>query len=138
MQLLDDNKVLDILEYGVPAPWRREFTVQGFDPVDQGLRKFVEFCTHLESCEPSMDKPKDKKFPRSQTAGESKAKKKFYCNMHGHNKTHNTEVCFELKGYVKHAKLDEIRKDADKVTCKDLSAFINAKVTTASKRQRKI
>eukprot|EP00957_Ditylum_brightwellii_P023362 1763172-Ditylum_brightwellii.AAC.1 len=32
---LDDDKLLDILEYGVPALWHREFTVQGFDPVDQ-------------------------------------------------------------------------------------------------------
>eukprot|EP00957_Ditylum_brightwellii_P052129 3953066-Ditylum_brightwellii.AAC.1 len=32
----NDNKLLDILEYGVPVTWRREFTVQGFDPVDQG------------------------------------------------------------------------------------------------------
>eukprot|EP00957_Ditylum_brightwellii_P103329 7874839-Ditylum_brightwellii.AAC.1 len=38
---LDAGKIFDILEYGVPASWRMEFTVQGFDPVDQGLQKFV-------------------------------------------------------------------------------------------------
>eukprot|EP00957_Ditylum_brightwellii_P132850 10130672-Ditylum_brightwellii.AAC.1 len=43
IQLLDEDKFLDILEYRVPPLWHREFTVQGFDPVDQGLRKFVEF-----------------------------------------------------------------------------------------------
>eukprot|EP00957_Ditylum_brightwellii_P098092 7473038-Ditylum_brightwellii.AAC.1 len=37
-QLLDADKLLDILEYGVPVRWCREFTVQGFDPVDQGLQ----------------------------------------------------------------------------------------------------
>ena len=52
-QSLDKDELLDILEFGVPSSWRREFTVQGFDPVDQGLRKFVEFCTRLESCEPN-------------------------------------------------------------------------------------
>eukprot|EP00957_Ditylum_brightwellii_P079124 6017728-Ditylum_brightwellii.AAC.1 len=31
-QLLDKDELLDILEFGVPASWRREFTVQGFDP----------------------------------------------------------------------------------------------------------
>eukprot|EP00957_Ditylum_brightwellii_P074491 5660123-Ditylum_brightwellii.AAC.1 len=61
IQSLADDKLLDILEYRVPAPWCREFTVQGFDPVDQSLRKFVELCTRLESCEPSTDKLKDKK-----------------------------------------------------------------------------
>eukprot|EP00957_Ditylum_brightwellii_P042361 3207496-Ditylum_brightwellii.AAC.1 len=57
-QPLDKDELLDILEFRVQASWHREFTVQGFDPMDQGLRKFVEFCTCLESCEPSEDKPK--------------------------------------------------------------------------------
>eukprot|EP00957_Ditylum_brightwellii_P097939 7459352-Ditylum_brightwellii.AAC.1 len=47
--------------------------MQGFDQVDQGLQKFVEFCTHLESCEPSANKPKDKKSPRSRNTGKHKA-----------------------------------------------------------------
>eukprot|EP00957_Ditylum_brightwellii_P109600 8359411-Ditylum_brightwellii.AAC.1 len=49
---------MDILEFGVPTSWRKEFTVQGFDPVDQGIRKFVEFCTWLELCVPSGPGPK--------------------------------------------------------------------------------
>ena len=61
MQPRDKDELLDILEFGVLASWHREFTVQGFDPVDQGLRKFVEFCTRLESCEPNEDKPKVEK-----------------------------------------------------------------------------
>eukprot|EP00957_Ditylum_brightwellii_P177016 13485088-Ditylum_brightwellii.AAC.1 len=60
---------MDILEYGVPVRWRREFTVQGFDPVDQELKNIVEFCNRLELCEPSADKPKDKKSPKSENAG---------------------------------------------------------------------
>eukprot|EP00957_Ditylum_brightwellii_P030280 2293067-Ditylum_brightwellii.AAC.1 len=139
IQPLNDNELLDILEYGVPVSWRREFTVQGFDPVDPGLRKLVEFCTHLESCEPSSDKPKVKKSPKSRIAGKCKAdtptkpagEQKFYCDMHRCNKSHNTEDCFELKRHAKHTKLDETQKDADNVTYKDLNAFINAKVTAA-------
>eukprot|EP00957_Ditylum_brightwellii_P128123 9771939-Ditylum_brightwellii.AAC.1 len=38
IQPLDVDELLDILEYGVPVLWHREFTVQGFDPVDQGLQ----------------------------------------------------------------------------------------------------
>eukprot|EP00957_Ditylum_brightwellii_P027885 2107129-Ditylum_brightwellii.AAC.1 len=135
IQPLDDDKLLDILEYRVPASWCREFTIQGFGPVDQGLRKFVDFCTHLESCEPSADKPKDKKFPKSENAGKRKAdmptkptdKKKFYCNMHRRNKTHDTKDCFELKQCAKHAERDTMQKDADKVSYKDLNDFVNAK-----------
>eukprot|EP00957_Ditylum_brightwellii_P178639 13606770-Ditylum_brightwellii.AAC.1 len=37
-QLLDADELMDILEFGVPVSCCREFTVQGFDPVDQGLR----------------------------------------------------------------------------------------------------
>eukprot|EP00957_Ditylum_brightwellii_P178752 13615233-Ditylum_brightwellii.AAC.1 len=37
----------------------------GFDPVDQGLHKFVEFCTRLESCESSKDKPKVEKLEKT-------------------------------------------------------------------------
>eukprot|EP00957_Ditylum_brightwellii_P191723 14595429-Ditylum_brightwellii.AAC.1 len=39
-QPLDADKILDILEYRVPASWHKKFTVQGFDPVDQGLQNF--------------------------------------------------------------------------------------------------
>eukprot|EP00957_Ditylum_brightwellii_P162343 12361228-Ditylum_brightwellii.AAC.1 len=35
-QPLDVDELLDILKFGVPASWRRDFTVQGFDPMDQG------------------------------------------------------------------------------------------------------
>eukprot|EP00957_Ditylum_brightwellii_P144078 10977936-Ditylum_brightwellii.AAC.1 len=36
--LVHKDELLDILKFGVPSSWCREFTVQGFDPVDQGLR----------------------------------------------------------------------------------------------------
>eukprot|EP00957_Ditylum_brightwellii_P143030 10898099-Ditylum_brightwellii.AAC.1 len=115
IQQLNDVELFNILEYGVPASWCREFTKQGFDPVDQGFRKFVEFCTCLELCEHSADKPKDKKSPKSKFAEKRKAdmptkptgEERFYCNMHRCNKTHNTEDCFELKQRAKHAKPDE-------------------------------
>eukprot|EP00957_Ditylum_brightwellii_P052252 3962496-Ditylum_brightwellii.AAC.1 len=39
IQPLNKDKTMDILEYGVPASCRREFTTQGLDSVDQGLKK---------------------------------------------------------------------------------------------------
>eukprot|EP00957_Ditylum_brightwellii_P168940 12858476-Ditylum_brightwellii.AAC.1 len=106
-QPLNTDEILDILEYGVPASWCREFTVQGFDPVDEGLQKIVEFCTHLESCQPSEGKANGETPSKLKTAGKYKAevsttptpsagKDKFYCKMHGQNKTHDTDNCFEL------------------------------------------
>eukprot|EP00957_Ditylum_brightwellii_P195050 14861526-Ditylum_brightwellii.AAC.1 len=64
---------MDILEFGVPVSWRREFAVKGFDQVDQGLRKFVEFCALLESCVPSKAEPKDELSLTSKIAGKRKA-----------------------------------------------------------------
>eukprot|EP00957_Ditylum_brightwellii_P099422 7573307-Ditylum_brightwellii.AAC.1 len=72
-QPLDADELMDILEYGVSPSWCREFTVQGFHPVDQGLRKFVEFCTRLVSCEPSKSMPKGEKPTKLKTAGKRKA-----------------------------------------------------------------
>eukprot|EP00957_Ditylum_brightwellii_P162099 12341234-Ditylum_brightwellii.AAC.1 len=36
-QPLDTDKLVDILEFRVPASWHREFTVQDYDPMYQGL-----------------------------------------------------------------------------------------------------
>eukprot|EP00957_Ditylum_brightwellii_P152176 11585759-Ditylum_brightwellii.AAC.1 len=101
---LDKDELLDILGFGVPASWRREFSVQDFDPVDQGPRKFVEFCTRLESCEPSEDEPKVEKTGKirgrkhkakvstmSTATTTTIAGVKLYCKMHGPNRTHNTK-----------------------------------------------
>eukprot|EP00957_Ditylum_brightwellii_P037943 2869556-Ditylum_brightwellii.AAC.1 len=64
---------MDILEFGVPTSWRREFTVQGFNPVDQGLRKFVDFHTRLESCVPSKVEHKGEQPSKLKTTGKRKA-----------------------------------------------------------------
>eukprot|EP00957_Ditylum_brightwellii_P204908 15341334-Ditylum_brightwellii.AAC.1 len=147
IQPLDEDELLDILEHGVPVLWHREFTVQVFDPVDQGLQKCVEFCTHLESCEPSADEPQGEKNPKSKNAGKCKAedstpttpagKKKFYCDMHGRNRTHDTEDCFELKWRTKCAKPNKSCNKADKVSYKDLNAFVKAKVIATLNKAKK-
>eukprot|EP00957_Ditylum_brightwellii_P188169 14325112-Ditylum_brightwellii.AAC.1 len=108
LQPLNKDKLLDILEYGVPA-----------------------------SCHRHADSPKGKKPPKSENAGKCKAedttptkpagKRKFYCNLHGCNKAYNTEDCFEMKQCAKHAKTNMTQNEADKVTYKDLNAFVNAK-----------
>ena len=139
---LDDAEIMDILEYGVPPTWRREFTVQGFDPADQGRKKFVEFCTRLESCEPAAEKSEAKKGPSKQS-GKRKASTasksadtsdaKFDCELHGRNHTHDTADCYELKRRAKKAKRDNEDK---KVSYKDLNAFVNAKVADAFKKAK--
>eukprot|EP00957_Ditylum_brightwellii_P185841 14149192-Ditylum_brightwellii.AAC.1 len=120
-QPLNTDELLDILEYG--------------------------FCTRLESCEPSEDKPKGKKPAKLKTTGKCKAEvlttstssactTRFYCKMHGPNMTHDTKYCFELNWRKKRAKTNTNQNGLDKVTYKDLNAFVNAKVTAALKRLR--
>eukprot|EP00957_Ditylum_brightwellii_P206710 15349599-Ditylum_brightwellii.AAC.1 len=41
-------------------------------------------------------------------------KRKFYCDMHGHNRTHNTEDCFEPNWCMKHTKSNTSRNKVDK------------------------
>eukprot|EP00957_Ditylum_brightwellii_P039318 2974751-Ditylum_brightwellii.AAC.1 len=57
--------------------------------------------------------------------------------MHGCNRTHNTGDCFELKQRAKYAKANTSRDNTDKVTYKDLTAFVNAKVTAALNKAKK-
>eukprot|EP00957_Ditylum_brightwellii_P128565 9807313-Ditylum_brightwellii.AAC.1 len=57
--------------------------------------------------------------------------------MHGPNRTHNMKDCFELKQCAKHAKANKSRDKADKVSYKDLNAFINAKVSVALNNAKK-
>eukprot|EP00957_Ditylum_brightwellii_P163853 12474066-Ditylum_brightwellii.AAC.1 len=70
---LNVDELLDTLKYRVPASWHREFTVKEFNPVDQGLQKFVEFCTCLKLCEPSKGKRKGKNPFEGKTARKRKA-----------------------------------------------------------------
>eukprot|EP00957_Ditylum_brightwellii_P133556 10182958-Ditylum_brightwellii.AAC.1 len=126
-QPLDKDELLDILEFRVLASSRMEFTVQGFDPVDQGLRKFGEFCIRMKSCEPSKDKPKVEKTRKTRgrkrkakvlttliATTTTTARLKFYCEMHKPNRTHNSKYCFELKQCAKRTKADANRGEADK------------------------
>eukprot|EP00957_Ditylum_brightwellii_P045406 3441509-Ditylum_brightwellii.AAC.1 len=57
--------------------------------------------------------------------------------MHGRNKIHYTEDCFELKRHAKRAKPNTNCAEADKVSYKDVIAFINAKIITALNKLKK-
>eukprot|EP00957_Ditylum_brightwellii_P008055 611052-Ditylum_brightwellii.AAC.1 len=85
--------------------------------MDQGLHKFVEFCTCLETCEPSEGGSKGEKPSKLKTAGKRKAKDPQY--------------------RAKCAKANTSHNKVDKVNYKDLNAFVNAKITTALKKAEK-
>eukprot|EP00957_Ditylum_brightwellii_P176453 13437183-Ditylum_brightwellii.AAC.1 len=57
--------------------------------------------------------------------------------MHERNPTHDTDDCFELNQRNKCAKSNTSQSSKDKVPCKDLNAFVNAKVTAALNKAKK-
>ena len=66
LEKLDEAEMMDILEFGVPSVWRQQFTIHVFDPVEEGQKKFVDFCTRLETWECQAPKkgqvnPEDRK-----------------------------------------------------------------------------
>eukprot|EP00957_Ditylum_brightwellii_P078372 5959550-Ditylum_brightwellii.AAC.1 len=57
--------------------------------------------------------------------------------MHRPNRTNNTKDCFELKQRDKRVKADANCGRANKVSYKDLNAFVNTKVTAALSKTKK-
>eukprot|EP00957_Ditylum_brightwellii_P128827 9827442-Ditylum_brightwellii.AAC.1 len=60
VQPLDKDKIMDILEYGVPVAQHREFTLQGFDPVDQGLKILWSSVPIWSRVNPAQTNPRTK------------------------------------------------------------------------------
>ena len=48
---LEDDELLDILEFGSPPSWQAEFLLQGYDPTEGTISDFVKFCRTLETVE---------------------------------------------------------------------------------------
>ena len=47
-QALPEDEVLDLLEFGVPSTWQKEFWRQGYDPISKSISEFTDFCELLE------------------------------------------------------------------------------------------
>ena len=46
---LPDNKLLDLLEFGIPIKWQRQMQVQNFEPTAGTLQELQDFCERLEA-----------------------------------------------------------------------------------------
>ena len=101
---LSDDKLLDLLEFGITIKWQRQMQVQNFKPTARTLRDFQDFCERLES---ALDKPVTEQTSKK-TSGQEKGNKKrrrnnnnkdkkHFCMLHGKNPTHSTKQCRTLK-----------------------------------------
>jgi hypothetical protein len=61
-QKLEEEEIIDILEFGIPKTWQDQMVLQGFDPTEDGRtsQDLVEFCERLEATEAKNEKPKAK------------------------------------------------------------------------------
>eukprot|EP00957_Ditylum_brightwellii_P205291 15343241-Ditylum_brightwellii.AAC.1 len=137
IQPLDEAKIMDILKYGVQALWCREFTVHGFDPVDQGLKNVWSSVPVWSCVNPAQTNPG----PKSPLSPKMLKNVRLMCLLNPlAQQDSQHQGLLQLKRctkHTKHAKQGEECKDRDKVTYKDLNALVNAKVTTALKKAKK-
>ena len=56
-QKIDEDEIVDILEFGTPNKWQSEMVHLGFDSAVANSQELVEFCEHLEFDEDLNQKP---------------------------------------------------------------------------------
>jgi hypothetical protein len=59
-QKLDDEELMDLLEFAIPNGWQREMVLQGFDASKASIQELVEFCERLEFYEKDIPGPSAK------------------------------------------------------------------------------
>ena len=131
---LDDDEIMDILEFSLPNRWQTTMTIQGFNVQEKTISEFIEFCERLERTEPENDMAEDripkKKQPSVSDKKNSAAKRKRDeedaedgdCVLHGDNCGHSSHMCRTLRRMAKRPKRVGIRKNPTrKKTCKPCS-----------------
>lgn len=48
---LDDDELVDLMEFGIPRTWQRAMVLQDFDPTDASIQDFIAFCERMERVE---------------------------------------------------------------------------------------
>lgn len=153
-QKLPTDEILDILEFGMPATWQREFWRQGFDPIAHSIEDFTEFCERLEFTEEMYDETHaSKKRPRvdrnsmSKESGNSKGrikpegkkpkKSNTWCDYH-QTDSHTTGDCKVVLAQARKMRAAwENKSDSDKKPSRNKSNSneLNALVQKEIKKQ---
>ena len=110
---LPQDKLLDLLEFGIPLQWQSQMRLQAFEPYTKTVREFVKFCERLEAVFPVGENKKpagneqDRK-PEDRTNGRKRrrdnknsGKDGYWCLLHGKNSLHDTNDCKALKADAK-------------------------------------
>ena len=57
---LEDDEIMDILEFSLPSRWRSTMVLQGFNAAEKTTAEFIEFCERLEMTEPESEMADDR------------------------------------------------------------------------------
>ena len=110
---LHEDEILNLLEFGVPNSWQKQFLMHQFDPQAQTIMEFVEFCKRIKATEEPNEgrknnKAQDEDIQKSKCKfnDEAKGNSKF-CLVHG--RRHDSNKCKLLGAKAKRLKcaLDE-------------------------------
>ena len=149
---LDEDEILDNLDFGNPHSWQKQMILQNFDPVSNSLDDFVAFCKSLEQADTvhdstnSLNNNKSTKSSTTTSAG-GKSKRKsrgLDCLLHGDDCGHTTHDCRTIKAQAKNMKATwnaQTRDGKKKLKEKhELNALIAEAVDnalTATKKKRR-
>ena len=114
---MDDDKIKEIAEYGIPYQWQQQMCVLNFNLTKKTVPDFINFCKRLKNLEGPNDEdkkvfemPGSKRKCNSISSTKTNKDKKVeqegnrYCMFHGENDTHDTEDCYALKKFIKKSK----------------------------------
>ena len=108
-----DADKLERMEWAVPQFFRDAFEKKGYVPSDHNMKRFIEECEIIERQQNKDTKKKEredkKKNKRSNSKSPSqdgktkdkKSDKKYFCDHHGANNTHDSDSCFVLHPELK-------------------------------------
>ena len=152
VERLEDDEILDNLDFGNPHSWQKQMILQNFDPVTNSLDDFVSFCKRLEQADTVTDftnsnnsTKNNKNSTTTSSGGKSKRKRDSSgsgnCLIHGNDCGHSSHDCRLLKAQAKNMRATynaQTREGKKKLQEKhELNALIAEKVSEAFATRKK-
>ena len=106
---LEDDEIVDILEFSLPSRWRSTMVLQGLNAAEKTTAELIEFCERLEMTEPESEIMDDRIPKKKQSSGSEKkqgatkrkrdeenSEEEGDCILHGDNCGHTSHGCRTL------------------------------------------
>ena len=97
-QKLGDDKLLEILEFGIPSSWQCQMSLQHLCTSERTLQEIIDFCMGIEAyktstkiCLPKL--PRHPPRPNWEMPTKREMPQNQYYELHGPGKGHSTGEC---------------------------------------------